>query len=443
MAGASLTERHAETGGGLSAATQREIRDVLDGRRSGRGRFLLFTGPAVMASIAYMDPGNFATNIQAGAKYGYQLLWVVLVANLVAMLFQALSAKLGIVTNRNLAEVCRDEFGKPVRLSMWLVSELAAMATDLAEFLGGAIGLALLTGMPLMAGMAVTAIVTYAILLLERGGFRHMEIVIGAMVATIALCYAIELFIAPIAWGEAARGLVTPRIPDAQALTIAVGIIGATVMPHALFLHSGLTQTRTIARDDSDRARLLRWSNREVVVALALAGLVNMAMVLMAAAAFHLGHSDVAEIDQAYHTLTPLLGSAAAGVFLVSLIASGISSSVVGTMAGQLVMQGFVGWRIPLIVRRLVTMAPAFVVVAMGVDPTKALVMSQVVLSLALPVPMIALVMFTRRPDLMGRFANGRLTQAASIAGAAIVLFLNAVLLAQAFGLPVPGLAAD
>lgn len=442
MAEASLkTPTGTETG--LSGGTERDIRAVLDGRHHGRGRFLLFTGPAVMASIAYMDPGNFATNIQAGAKYGYQLLWVVLVANLVAMLFQALSAKLGIVTNRNLAEMCRQEYSRPVRLAMWVVSELAAMATDLAEFLGGAIGLALLTGMPLLAGMAVTAVVTYAILTLERRGFRHLEIVIGAMVGTIALCYLIEVFIAPIAWRDAAAGLVTPRIPDAEALTIAVGIIGATVMPHALFLHSGLTQHRAVARDDSDRRKLLRYSNREVMIALAVAGFVNMAMVLMAAAAFHAGHSDVAEIDQAYHTLTPLLGSAAASVFLVSLLASGVSSSVVGTMAGQIVMQGFVGWRIPLLVRRLVTMVPAFAVVAAGVDPTRALVLSQVVLSLALPVPMIALVTFTRRRDLMGAFANGRLTQAASFAGAAIVLGLNAVLLAQAFGVPVPGLAAD
>ena len=427
----------------LSLRTERGIRDVLDGRTSGRGRFLLFTGPAVMASIAYMDPGNFATNIQAGAKYGYGLLWVVLAANLVAMLFQALSAKLGIVTGRNLAELCRDEFRKPVRLAMWGISELAAMATDLAEFLGGAIGLSLLTGMPLFAGMVVTAVVTYAILLLERGGFRWMEIVIGAMVATIGLCYAIELFIAPVAWADAARGLTSPRIPDAEALTIAVGIIGATVMPHALFLHSGLTQGRGGVRNDSDRRVLVRYSNREVVVALALAGLVNIAMVIMAAAAFHLGHSEVAEIDQAYRTLTPLLGPAAAGAFLVSLIASGVSSSVVGTMAGQMVMQGFLGWRVPLIVRRLVTMVPAFVVIGIGVDPTRALVLSQVVLSLALPVPMIALVLFTRRRDLMGPFANGRATQVAALAGAALVLALNAVLLAQAFGVPIPGLAAD
>jgi manganese transport protein len=335
----------------------------------------------------------------------------VLLANFTAMLFQALSAKLGIVTGKNLAEHCRDATPLPVRLGLWSISEVAAMATDLAEFLGGAIGLSLLTGMPLMAGMAITAIVTYAILLLEHEGFRPLEIAIGVMVGTIGLCYAVELVIAPVDWADAAKGLVTPRIPDAQALTIAVGIIGATVMPHALFLHSGLTQGRGSPRTDADRRLLVRYSNREVVVALLLAGLVNMAMVIMAAAAFHAGHSEVAEIEQAYRTLTPLLGPAAGAAFLVSLLASGISSSVVGTLAGQMVMQGFTGWRIPLIVRRLVTMLPAFVVVAI-----------------------------TRRRSVMGAFANGPLTQIASVAGAAVVLGLNMVLLAAAFGLPVPGL---
>ncbi|WP_267358728.1 MULTISPECIES: Nramp family divalent metal transporter [unclassified Methylobacterium] len=426
--------------GAMSRRTEGAIRDVLDGRRGGRGRFLLFVGPAVTASIAYMDPGNFATNIQAGARYGYGLLWVVLLANFTAMLFQALSAKLGIVTGKNLAEHCRDATSRPVRLALWGISEVAAMATDLAEFLGGAIGLSLLTGMPLMAGMAVTAVITYAILLLEHEGFRPLEIAIGVMVGTIGLCYAVELLVAPVAWGEAAKGLVTPRIPDAEALTIAVGIIGATVMPHALFLHSGLTQGRGNPRSEADRRLLVRYSNREVVVALLLAGLINIAMVIMAAAAFHLGHSEIAEIGEAYRTLTPLLGPAAGAAFLVSLLASGISSSVVGTLAGQMVMQGFTGWRIPLLVRRLATMLPAFVVVAIGVDPTRALVLSQVVLSLALPVPMVALVLFTRRRSVMGPFANGPLTQAAAVAGAAVVLALNMVLLAAAFGVPVPGL---
>ncbi|MCJ2022437.1 Nramp family divalent metal transporter [Methylobacterium sp. E-065] len=426
--------------GAMSRRTEGAIRDVLDGRGGGRGRFLLFVGPAVTASIAYMDPGNFATNIQAGARYGYGLLWVVLLANFTAMLFQALSAKLGIVTGKNLAEHCRDATSRPVRLALWGISEVAAMATDLAEFLGGAIGLSLLTGMPLMAGMAVTAVITYAILLLEHEGFRPLEIAIGVMVGTIGLCYAVELLVAPVAWGEAAKGLVTPRIPDAEALTIAVGIIGATVMPHALFLHSGLTQGRGNPRSEADRRLLVRYSNREVVVALLLAGLVNIAMVIMAAAAFHLGHSEIAEIGEAYRTLTPLLGPAAGAAFLVSLLASGISSSVVGTLAGQMVMQGFTGWRIPLLVRRLATMLPAFVVVAIGVDPTRALVLSQVVLSLALPVPMVALVLFTRRRSVMGPFANGPLTQAAAVTGAAVVLALNMVLLAAAFGVPVPGL---
>ncbi|MDR3408125.1 MAG: Nramp family divalent metal transporter, partial [Methylovirgula sp.] len=370
-------------------------------------------------------------------------LWVVLLANLVAMLFQSLSAKLGIITGRNLAEMCRTHFPKPVVIAMWLVSEVAAMATDLAEFLGGAIGLSLLLHLPLLPGMGITAIVTYAILLVETKGFRPMEIVIGALVATVALCYVVEVFIAPVAWGSATFHTFVPSLPDAQALTIAVGIIGATVMPHAIYLHSGLTQNRAAARDDDERRKLLRFSNIEVLAALAVAGLVNMAMVMMAAAAFHAGHSDVAEIETAYHTLTPLLGPAAAAIFLVSLLASGISSSAVGTMAGQMIMQGFVGFRIPIWLRRLVTMVPAFVVIALGANATQSLVLSQVVLSIALPVPMIALVIFTRRADIMGAFANSRWTDTAAIAGAAIILALNVVLLLQTAGINVPGLTSN
>ncbi|MGA8613787.1 MAG: Nramp family divalent metal transporter [Xanthobacteraceae bacterium] len=428
---ASLTERTVAT-----------ARAVLEGQRGGWRAYLAFAGPAVIASIAYMDPGNFATNIQAGAKYGYGLLWVVLLANLIAMLFQALSAKLGIVTGRNLAEMCREQFSPPVVWAMWVVSEFAAMATDLAEFLGGAIGLSLLFQMPLFAGMVVTGIVTYGLLLCERFGFRPIELIIGSMVSVIALCYLVEVFIAPVDWLSAAIHTVTPQLADAEALLLAVGIIGATVMPHAVYLHSGLTQGRMPVRSDAERGKVLRFSNQEVIVALALAGLVNMAMVMMASAAFHAGHPDVAEIETAYHTLTPLLGIGAAGVFLVSLIASGVSSSTVGTMAGQMIMQGFVGFRIPIWVRRLVTMVPAFVVVAMGVNATKALVISQVVLSIALPLPMISLLMFTRRPDIMGEFVNSRLTQAAAVIGTAIVLLLNTVLIVQTCGIPIPGLSA-
>ncbi len=412
---------------------------------AGRGRAfsaLLFVGPAVIASIAYMDPGNFATNIQAGARYGYALLWVALLANAIAMLFQALSAKLGIVTRRNLAEMCRDRLPQPIVYVLWGVSEFAAMATDLAEFIGGAIGLSLLLHIPMMIGMGVVAVLTFAILHVERWGFRPIELVIGAFVATIGLCYLVELVIAPVNWGAAARGLTTPALPDAAALTLAVGMIGATVMPHAIFLHSGLASARGAARSDGERRMLLRFSNLEVIVALAAAGLVNIAMIITAASAFHAGHSDVAEIGTAYATLTPILGPAAAAVFLTSLLASGISSSAVGTMAGQMVMQGFVGFKIPVLVRRLVTMIPAFVVVALGVNATQALVYSQVALSLALPVPMIALTVFTGRRDIMGAFVNSRLTQAAAVLGSIVILALNVVLVLQTFGVPIPGLPA-
>jgi len=425
--------------GSLTEQTVLATREVLAGRRGGLAGRLAFVGPAVIASIAYIDPGNFATNIQAGAKYGYDLLWVVLAANLIAMLFQALSAKLGIVTGRNLAEMCRAQFSRPVVLAMWIISEIAAMATDLAEFLGGAIGLSLLLRMPLFSGMVVTAVVTYGILMFEGFGFRPIELIIGSMVGLIGLCYLVEMFIAPVDWAAATHAVV-PQIPDAGALLLAVGIIGATVMPHAVYLHSGLTQARIPVRDDAERRMVLRFSNQEVVVALTFAGLVNMAMVIMASSAFHAGHSEVAEIETAYHTLTPLLGIGAASVFLLSLIASGVSSSTVGTMAGQMIMQGFVAFRIPVWLRRLVTMVPSFVVVALGVNATEALVLSQVVLSIALPFPMIALLIFTRRTDLMGRFANGRLTHLAGLLGAAVVLLLNAFLVLQILGVGIPGL---
>ncbi len=425
--------------GSLTERNVTAAREVLAGRRRGLRAWAAFGGPAIIASIAYMDPGNFATNIQAGARYGYGLLWVVLLANLIAMLFQALSARLGIVTGRNLPEMCREQFPRPVVWAMWVVSEIAAMATDLAEFLGGAIGLSLLFQLPLLAGMVVTAVATYGILMFEAFGFRPIELIIGGMVSLIGLCYLVEMFIAPVDWVSAALHTAVPQIADAHALFLAVGIIGATVMPHAVYLHSGLTQGRTPVRNDRERRTVLRFSNREVIIALAFAGLVNMAMVMMASGAFHAGHSDVAEIETAYHTLTPLLGISAAGVFLLSLIASGVSSSTVGTMAGQMIMQGFVGFRIPIWVRRLVTMLPAFVVVALGTNATNALVISQVVLSIALPLPMISLVVFTRRSDIMGAYAIGWLTYVGALVATAVVLMLNSILILQTFGVAIPG----
>jgi manganese transport protein len=351
------------------------------------------------------------------------------------MLFQSLSAKLGLVTGRNLAELCRASLPRRYVYAMWGLSEIAAMATDLAEFVGGAIGVSLLLHLPVLASMLVTGAVTYGLLQFEKKGFRPLELVIAALVGVIGLSYLAELLIAPVHWSAVLLHTVKPSIPDSNALTLSVGIIGATVMPHVLFLHSGLTQSRVTPHNERERAKLLKFSNIEVIAALGVAGLINMAMVVMASGAFHQGHPDIASIETAWHTLTPLLGPAAAGLFLAALIASGVSSSVVGTMAGQMIMQGFVGFRIPVGARRLITMAPAFAVVAWGVDATRALVMSQVVLSIALPMPMIALVWFTSRADLMGAYRNRRLTNIAAVAGAGAVLALNGVLLLQTAGL--------
>jgi manganese transport protein len=420
--------------GGLTGRAMRAGQESLHGQRRGLRGFLPFVGPAVIASVAYVDPGNFATNIQAGARYGYGLLWVVTLANLIAMLFQALAAQIGIVTGHSLAALCRTHFPRPVTLAMWLGSEVAAMATDLAETVGAAIGLSLLLGLPLLTSLGLTLVLTWGLLTLQSRGFRPIELIIAGFVGLIGFCYLIELAIAPPEWRLFAWHAVVPEIRDSGALTLAVGIVGATVMPHAIYLHSALMPGRTPTRTRAEQAKVIRHSNIEVIIALSFAGLVNLSMVAMAASMFHLGHPDVAEIETAYHILLPLTGGFAALVFMTSLLASGVSSSVVGTMAGQTIMADFVGFRTPLWLRRLLTMAPAFVVVAIGVNPTQALVVSQVVLSLALPVPMIALVIFVGRSDLMGTFLPSPVTRAAALIGMMVVLGLNMVLLAQLAG---------
>jgi manganese transport protein len=418
----------------LSERTALAGQTALSGGGRGLRGLLPFIGPAVVASIAYMDPGNFATNIQAGARHGYMLLWVVLLANVIAMLFQALSARLGIVTGRSLATLCREHFPRPLVIAMWLASEVAAMATDLAESIGAAIGISVLFHLPLLAGLLITFAITWGLLTFQSRGFRPIELIITAFVGVISLAYLIELFIAPPDWGQFFYHAVVPQLAGADSVTLAVGIVGATVMPHAIYLHSAMMTDRVTASSDRERRRLIGYSNLEVLLALSLAGLVNMAMVAMAAAMFHNGHSDVGEIETAYHTLLPLMGVVAAGAFMTSLLASGLSSSVVGTMAGQVIMQDFVGFRIPIWVRRAVTMIPAIVVVAMGVNATDALVMSQVVLSLVLPVPMIALFVLVRRPGVMAGFAIGRGMQALAAAATVVVLVLNVILLLQSFG---------
>jgi manganese transport protein len=410
-------------------------REVMAGRRRGIRAFLPFAGPAIIASIAYVDPGNFATNIQAGARHGYLLLWVVVVANLIAMLFQALSARIGIVTGQSLASLCRLHFPRPVVLAMWVASEGAAMATDLAELVGAAIGLSLLTGMPMLWALVLAFFITWALLSLQSRGFRPLEIVIAGFIGTIGLGYLVELVVAPPDWGAVAFHSVVPQLAGADSVTLAVGIIGATVMPHAIYLHSALMTNRMPAHTDAERRKVLRFSNREVLFALGIAGLVNMAMVAMAAVVFHQDHSDVGEIQTAYRTLLPLMGVAAAGAFMASLLASGIASSVVGTVAGQTIMQDFIRIRIPLWVRRVVTMLPALVVVLIGVNATDALVMSQVILSLVLPVPMIALLVLSGRPGVMGSFVLRPVVRVVAWSATAVVLSLNLILLLQTFGM--------
>src|SRR3984957_15244594 len=417
----------------LSDRTASAGESALSGGRVNLRGMLPFIGPAVVASIAYMDPGNFATNIQAGARHGYMLLWVVLLANVIAMLFQALSARLGIVTGHSLATLCRQHFPRPLVVAMWLASEAAAMGTDLAESIGAAIGISVLFHLPLLAGLLITFAITWALLTFQSRGFRPIELIITCFVGIIGLAYLIELFIAPPEWGQSFYHSVVPQLSGPDSVTLAVGIVGATVMPHAIYLHSAMMTDRVQARTEGERRRLIGYSNVEVLVALSLAGLINMAMVAMAATMFHQGPSDVGEIETAYHTLLPLMGVVAAGAFMTSLLASGLSSSVVGTMAGQVIMQDFVGFRIPMWVRRAVTMVPAVVVVAMGVNAPDALVLSQLIHSLGLPVPMIALFVLVRRPNIMTGFAIGLGTQALAAVATIIVLGLNAILLLQSF----------
>ena len=411
-------------------------REVLqgEGKRRGVARLLPFMGPAFVASIAYMDPGNFATNIEGGAKYGYLLVWVIVASNLMAMLIQSLSAKLGIATGLNLAETCREQFPRPVTWGMWIISELVAMATDLAEFLGAALGFYLLFRIDLLPAAIITGITTFIILALERRGFRPLEAVITAMVGVIAVCYLIETILDRPDWGLIAFHAVTPQFADTESVLLAVGILGATVMPHVIFLHSALMQNRVVVKDEAQKKRLFRFELVDVGIAMGLAGLINAAMLIMAASTFHTsGATEIAGIEDAYKTLTPLLGGAASTIFAISLLASGLSSSTVGTMAGQVIMQGYLRRKIPVWVRRLVTMIPALIVIALGFDPTDTLVLSQVILSFGIPFALIPLVMFTRRKDLMGSLVNLRVTTIVASAVATLIVALNLYLLYGTF----------
>ena len=416
--------------------TEKSAQDVLSGhtKKGALQRLLPFLGPAIIASVAYMDPGNFATNIQGGAKFGYMLLWVITASNLMAMLLQTLSAKLGIASGKNLAEHCRDQFRRPVVVAMWVLAEVVAMATDLAEFLGAALGFYLLLGVPLWIAGILTAIATFAILSLERFGFRPLEAVITALVSVIAASYLVEMILVKPPMGQVLLHAVVPQLSGSESILLAAGILGATVMPHAIYLHSSLTQSRIVVKEPAKLRRLFHFEIADVVIALGVAGLINAAMLIMAATTFHgQGLTNVGSIEVAHKTLEPLLGRAASWVFAVSLLASGLSSASVGTMAGQVIMKGFLRRGIPSWIRRLATMVPSLVVIALGLDPTRTLVVSQVVLSFGLPFAIIPLVMFTRRKDLMGVLVNRRLTTVAAALAAALVVVLNLYLLYQTF----------
>ena len=397
---------------------------------SGWGRLRYF-GPAFVAAIAYVDPGNFATNFSAGAEFGYLLLWVIVAANLMAMLVQTLSAKLGMVTGRNLPEVCRDQFPRPVTRLMWVQAELVAIATDLAEVIGGAIALNLLFGIPLFLGGVITGIVAFALLALQGRGYRPFELAITGLLAVILLGFLTTLFRIPIDAGDAVAGLI-PQFDGTNSLLLATGILGATVMPHVIYLHSALTQSRIPATTVPQQRFLLRRQQVDVFVGMGLAGIVNAAMLIIAAALFF--GTDVPDTDtlEGVHAgLARVLDQPAAFAFALALLASGFASSGVGTYAGQVVMQGFIQRSIPLLVRRLLTLSPALIVLGLGLDPTQSLVLSQVVLSFGIPFALVPLVLLTRRSDIMGELVNKRITTWLAGAAAAVVIALNGFLIWQ------------
>jgi len=421
-----------------SKPSDRETRatavEILDGhsQKGWFARLLPFLGPAFIASVAYMDPGNFATNIQGGAQFGYKLLWVIVLSNLMAMLIQTLSAKLGIATGQNLAQHCRNHFPRWVVVTMWVLMEIVAMATDLAEFLGAALGFNLLFGIPLWIAGILTAIATFLILGLSRYGFRPLEAVITVLVGVVAACYLVETVLDRPNWGQVLFHATVPQFQGAESVLLATGILGATVMPHVIFLHSSLTQDRIIVRGPVQLRRLFRFELMDVLIAMGVAGLINAAMLIMAASTFFAGgQSHVGTIEEAHRTLEPLLGRAASWVFALSLLASGLSSASVGTMAGQVIMQGFLHRHVSAWIRRLVTMLPSLIVIWVGLDPTRTLVISQVMLSFGLPFAVVPLIWFTRRHEIMGVLVNRPMTTVSASAVAATIIILNLFLVYQ------------
>jgi manganese transport protein len=409
-------------------------RRSLDGHNRGLGRIWPFLGPAFVAAVAYIDPGNFATNVAGGAKFGYLLLWVVLAANLVAMLVQTQSAKLGIATGKNLAELCRERFSRRTSFGLWVQAELVAMACDIAEVVGAALGLNLLFGIPLFPAGILAGAGAFAILALQQAGFRRLEAGITVLVGVVVASFAFELIDAHPQASEIGRHLVVPGFAGTESLLLATGIIGATVMPHVIYLHSALTQRRVIGRDEAEKRKILGFERIDVIIALSLAGAVNLSMMIVAAALFHgSGLTGVDSIEGAFDALKTLASNRAATIFGIALLASGFASSSVGTMAGQVVMQGFIRRRIPLFLRRAITLTPALVVLALGINPTDALVASQVVLSFGIPFALVPLLMIASDRKVMGGLVNPRWLSILAGILASLIIALNVFLLQQVF----------
>jgi manganese transport protein len=413
-------------------AGQQSTLHLLRSRGRARGMAALL-GPAFVAAVAYIDPGNFATNLSAGAVSGYALAWAIVAANLMAMLVQYLSAKIGVATGRDLPELCRDLLPRPVSRGLWVQAELVAMATDLAEFVGASVGLNLLFGTPLLAAGLITAVVAFAVLALEQRGYRRFELAIAALLGIVFFGFAYDLAAVGAKPAPLAAGLV-PSLAGPDGLLLIAGIIGATVMPHVVYLHSALTKRRVVCRDDAERRELMRFQRLDVLIALGAAGAINLAMLFVAAAVFSRGGTHGADPIAAAHAgLGRLVGGGAALAFAVALLASGLSSSSVGTYAGQVVMQGFIGRRIPVFARRAITMLPALIVLGAGLPATDSLVISQVVLSFGIPFALVPLVLLTRRADVMGPLVNSSITTAAAAGVAALIGTLNLCLLAMVF----------
>ncbi|KIL19319.1 MULTISPECIES: Nramp family divalent metal transporter [Bacillus] len=424
-----MTNKYIEAQAHMSEAAER----ALEGKVKGFRRLLPFLGPAFIAAIAYIDPGNFATNIAAGSKYGYLLLWVILISNLMALLIQSLSAKLGIATGKNLPEIAREEFPKPVSIGLWIQGELVIIATDLAEFIGAALGLYLLFRIPLLEASIIAAIGSFAILELQRRGYRALEAGITGMLFVVVIAFAVQTFVAKPDIASVAGGLFIPKFDGADSVLLAAGILGATVMPHAIYLHSALTQRRVVGRTEKEKKQIFRFEFLDILIAMIVAGAINASMLIVAAALFYKNGLFVEDLDVAFQHFGTLAGPVSAILFGVGLLVAGLSSSSVGTLSGDIIMQGFIQYRIPLYVRRLITIIPPIAIIASGVNPTSALVMSQVVLSFGIAFALIPLILFTSKKRIMGELTNARWVTGISWVIAALVVALNLFLIIDTF----------